>query len=204
MNWSQDVMAQECGLSLTTIHNLEKGFRSTRSSEEIRKKLEDKGFEFFGRKGISLREDTHRTYEGRDGCQKFCENLLSTAKENGGEIIAVFRSVEILVRSLGVSNFHELGRLEELSQYATVKCLLTDATNPSLTIPFFQFKAVSQYTHSLQSFITYGNNYAVIITKDGVEPFYYVAHDVAQAQNDRKEFALRWQNGLSLASSHRS
>jgi len=91
MNWSQDVMAQECGLSLTTIHNLEKGFKSTRSSEEIRKKLEDKGFEFFGRKGISLREDTHRTYEGRDGCQKFCENLLSTAKQNGGEIIAVFR-----------------------------------------------------------------------------------------------------------------
>ena len=135
IDWSQEALAEASGLSPTTIHNLEKGKLSHRSTIPVRKALENKGFEFFGTNGLNRRTDESRTYEGVNSQEEFFEDIFATAKESGGEIVAIYKSSETLARSLGVTNFNNLECLELLSKFAKVKCLISDVRNSSLLIP---------------------------------------------------------------------
>ena len=198
LEWTQDMLAQETGLSSNTIHSLENGHITVRSSMEVRKTLENRGFEFFGKNGLSRRTTLTRSYEGADSCEKFFEDMLATAKEKGGEINAIYRTSEGLARSLGIGKDDNLERLERLSKFVVVKCLLADPLHSSLAIPFFQFRATSHRPAGPWSTLTCGDKHAIVLTKDRAEFAFVVMHSTDIAQTDRKEFVALWDSALPL------
>jgi len=102
LDWSQDALAHASGLSAATIHNLEKGYLSPRSSIEVRRVLEEEGFEFHGQTGIERYGDESRIFRGPNSTGLFLEDVLSTVKKRDGEITAIFKSKENFTRSLGI------------------------------------------------------------------------------------------------------
>lgn len=120
MDWTRDTLAQEAGISKTTIRNLEDGKVSYRSSETIRLVFENKGFKFHGKKGLSHQSTEVRSYEGPDACNDFYDDLLKTIRKNDGKIGAIFTCYEQLNRCLDIANPVGLDRLEQLAKFATI------------------------------------------------------------------------------------
>ncbi|MGB9154141.1 MAG: helix-turn-helix transcriptional regulator [Alphaproteobacteria bacterium] len=203
LNWSQDELAQETGLSLATIHNLEKGHISYRSLGEIRKTFENKGFEFSGKNGLSRRLDEHRSYFGADGTNEFYDDMLTVAKETNGEIVAIFPTQEMLARSLGVTRDGSLERLEQLSKFATIKCLLSNAHNTTLFIPSIQCRAIPKHPFAPFSSFVYGNKTALVAT-NGIDLTYFVMTSVSIAQDAFKTFAADWNTAAPIISPARA
>ncbi len=201
LNWSQDVLAQEAGLSLNTIHSLEKGF-SSRSVTLVRKILEKKGIEFFGSHGISRRGDDSVTYSGSEGASKFYDDMLATAKEHGGEMIACFKTAEIMARSLNATDKNNQKHLEQLSKFASVKCLLSENVLSPFMVSLFEYKATAQpHIRWPLSIIACGNKHAVILSQNGTDFFYYVSKDIESVQKEYAFFAPLWNEAWSLPNS---
>jgi transcriptional regulator with XRE-family HTH domain len=198
MDWTQMMLAQESGLSHNTICSLEKGHQSIRSLLDVRKTFEERGFEFIGMTGLMRRTaDESRIYEGADACDRFYDDLLTTIKERGGEVAAIFKSQEFLTRSLGIEDHDQRERLEMLSKHATtIKCLFTDARHSSLSIPSFEFRAMPHPYAPLASFI-YGDKSAYIAT-DTVGFVYMVMKSVDRTKNNWKNFRPRWDSAVPL------
>ena len=199
LSWSQDMLAIESGVGINTINKYEKGEEITYSRlSKIRQSLEDKDIEFFGENGVSRRTDSHRIYKGADSCDSFYEEMLSAAKTKGGEIVAIYRTAEALAQSLGAANNASLERLEQLSKYAKVKCLLSDAAHSTLVIPSFEFRAVPQHPPGFWSSMTCGNKHAIVATKDGVDFVFFVMTSFDFAQADRTAFWPRWDSAVPV------
>jgi DNA-binding XRE family transcriptional regulator len=198
LDWTQDALAQASGLSLNTIHSLENGHLSLRSSMTVRKALECKGFEFFGTNGLCRRTDESRIYEGTGSCDKFYDDMLATARDKGGEIAAVFWSQDMLAKSLGVGNSNQLERLEQLGRCARVKCLLIDAIGLPLDMPFFEFRTMTNYHGFPFPTFTYDDKTAIVLSKGGADFTYFVAQSIDIAQAGLKEFTRLWNSALPL------
>ena len=197
LDWSQDALAQASGLSLGTIYSLENGHKSLRSSMEVRKTLERKGFEFTGTNGLSRRLDEHASYCGPDAGDRFYEDVLATVKEKGGELSAITKTQEMLAGILGVTDYAKLDRMKRLSEATKVKCLVADPHNSSLAIPFFQIRVVAKQPLAPFSSFVYGNKTA-LIAKDGVDFLYFVMTSAGITQNSLNDFASYWRAAMPL------
>ena len=197
LDWSQDILAQEAGVSPATIYNFEKGHQSYSSSRKIREALERKGFEFIGTKGLNRCEETRTFYEGPDSCDRFYEDMLATAKHCNGEVAAIYRTSEQFARSLGVTDFSNLERLEKLSKLARVKCLLSDARDTTLLIAAFQFKAIPQHPFEPLAIFICGDKYTIVIT-NGREFSFYVMKSADRANAEMLQFTRHWNVALPL------
>jgi DNA-binding XRE family transcriptional regulator len=197
LDMTQDDLAQACGLSLNTIHSLENGHLSIRSLAVVKKTLESKGFEFYGKNGLSLQTDETRTYEGEGSWDKFYDDLLTTAKDKGGEVVIICKSHEILAHCVGATKTN-LVRLQELSKFATIKCILTKTQNSPLFIPFFECKGLTNYRGYPWTMITFGDKTAIILTKNGVQFSYVVIKSIDTAQEGYLDFEFLWNAAIPL------
>lgn len=199
LDWSQDVLAKESGLSLATIHNLEKGNISAKSSGEIRKIFENKGFEFHGNTGVNRRCEETMTFHGRDSIEKFYEEMLMTLKEKNCSVAAVFKSQERLACCLGATKTSGLERLQEISKHAPVKCLLTDARQSSPFIPWFQFRTFNQHQIIPWSTFIYDNKSVLVLTANRVDFTFFVIKSVDSAKDGLKEFDQHWDTAFPFS-----
>lgn len=197
LEWSQETLAQEAGLSLATIYNLEKGHQSLRSSQGIRKAFENKGFEFSGTNGVSRRLEEHTNYGGPEGADKFYEDLLATARDQDSDIVAMFASQEDFAKALGVDPMGSLSRLEELSKQARIKCLLWDIRKSGLFIPYFEFRAATTKRKlSPFSLVSYGRKTALIAFDNDFT--YFVMTSAVIANDTVKDFMIDWDAALPI------
>jgi len=197
LNWSQETLAVESGLSLATIYNLEKGHLSPRSSTELRKAFENKGIEFTGRNGLSRRLDDFRNYHGSEGTEQFAADLLSVAADAEREFIAVFRSQEAFAKALGVDPSGNLDRLEQLNKRVNVKCLLSDIQNSGLFIPCFHFRAIAKSPLGPFSIFVYGNKLALI----GANSYgftYLVLNSVEMSREAFDTYSAEWDSAVPI------
>lgn len=197
--WSQKELATVSGVSLNTINKIESGESITFGKlSKIRNSLENMSIEFLGRAGVTRHSNETKIYEGPNSCDLFYGDMLATAKEKGGEIVAVHKTPEMLARSLGVANFANLERVENLRKYANIKCLVSDAQNSSLPIPSIQFRAVPRHPTGVWSTFTCGDKHAIVITKDGAEFTFFVMKSVDISLVERKDFTSHWNASLPL------
>ena len=180
---------------------LRTGIYPPRSSIEVRKVLENKGFDFIGTNGLSRRSDEYKAYNGTDGRDKFYDDVLATVKEKGGEIVAIFETQEYLADALGITNHANLERLERLSKFAKVRCLISDLSNSSLSIPYFQFGMIPKHPFAPFSSFTYGNKSA-LLARNGADYFYFVMTSVDIAQDRFKSFARDWDAAVPFVVPH--
>lgn len=199
LDWTQDELAQASGVSPKTIAKLEGGENITLTRLlDIRKSLEGEGIEFLGNKGVIRNTDKPIIYSGPEGCEQFYEDMLVTAKEKGGEIIAVYETSNLLARSLGIADDSNLERLTSLSKYASIKCLLTDARQASLTIPCVEFRAIAPQ-QGIWSVFQCGDRHTLVYTRGNGDFWFYGLKSIDIALAETKLFTTLWNNGLPLA-----
>jgi len=198
MEWTRTTLAKESGVSPATIRNLERGKMSLRSAEDVRAALEKNGFHFHGKSGLSHQSNESRVYNGPHSREEFHEDLLTTVKEKGGEIDAIFETQAHLARAFGVTDYGRLDRLEQLGELATVKCLLADARQLPFSVPTIEFRASTLIRISPMASLVYGDKTAAVMT-DGVSFTFHVTKDVGIAQNGLKQFASGWKTASPVA-----
>ena len=199
MDWSQDALATECGLSLATIHNLEKGHVSMRSMIEVRRALENNGFEFLGSQGINRRSNEIRSYVGADSCDQFFDDVLRTIQETHSEIYAQFPSQEMLAYALGATNPKKRERLEQLAALTSVKCLLSQAHQSSLCIPCFEFRALTNFQGFSYPTLTMHDKTVIAVPQSGNKFVFSIIISMDVAARGRTEFEQLWNAAIPLS-----
>ena len=197
MGWTREYLAEEAGVSTGTIRNIEDGKVSPRSVEPIRLVFESKGFKFYGRHGLSRQPSETKTFAGPDSCDEFYQELLSIAKQKGGEIVAIFRTQQQLARALGVTDFTRHERLEQLAKHAVIKCLLSEDRELAFNLASIHFRATPHNPFGPMAQIVYGDT-TIIIVGNGREFFFHITKSVETANSGLKDFASRWEAALPL------
>jgi transcriptional regulator with XRE-family HTH domain len=197
---TQEQLADVSHISSGTINKFEKGDSITLDKlHSIRVVLEKKGIEFIGVEGVLRRNTSVRTYTGEAGQEFFYEDLLSTLKEKGGNVTAIFDTQESIAFALGVTNRTQTRRFERLSNMAEVNCLLFNANRSSAFISSFQFRATARNSHQPFFQIIYGNKVAIIVT-DGKEITYVVLESASTAQFNTELFEADWVSAIPVGS----
>lgn len=199
LDWTRDDLALASCVSPKTVAKLEKGEKiSLARLIEIRRSLEKEGVEFVGNRGVVLNNHEAKKYSGPEGTEQFYEDMLVAAKEHGGEMFAIYKTSEQMAASLGVANHANLERLDNLSKYADVRCLLTDARNSSLVVPSIQMRATATPPIGIWSTLQCGNKHAFIFMINQSEFWYYVITSTDISLGERIHFSEMWDNALPL------
>lgn len=198
LGWSQDEMADKAGLSPTTICNLEKARNldkcqiTLRSVIEVRRAFERHGLEFLDGDGVRRRTEEVTIYARPDSCDSFFEDILETAEEHQGEIVAVARSQEMLCQALGSGGADQSERLRELAEAAPIKCLLSETQPIPLMTDACQFRISPKYHVGAASYLVCGDKYAVILAEGRGMFKFVVFKSVFMAQTARHDFLPLW------------
>jgi transcriptional regulator with XRE-family HTH domain len=206
LEWTQDDLAKESGVSEGTVIKLERGEKiSDEGLEKILQKFEHERIEFVGTKGvIHHTQNSPRTFDGVNAPNEFYDCILASAEEKGGEILAIYPTTEMMARSLGIVNFKNLERLDRLRRYASIKCLLTDVKDSSLAMPSVQFRAIPQALFGFWPTFVCGDKSAIILTRDGEHFAYMVVDSLDTALLEAKKFSLCWDSGIPLGTKEAS
>lgn len=89
LDWTQQDLADACGLSKTAINNFEKSHSDikTESLRAIRLAFESADIEFTPQNGLRKREDSIEIFKGDTILDTLFEDILATTKDNESEIL---------------------------------------------------------------------------------------------------------------------
>ena len=145
LNWSQDDLAAAANLSRTTIRSVETGCAVRAGNiNEIHKAFEKNGIEFLDDEGVKRQPEYMRTYSGPNSCDRFFHDLIKTVKEKSGDVMCHIESQDMLLKLCGTPRRNNLERLEQVQEVADVKCLLSNAVKPPVSLPSFQIRVMPQ------------------------------------------------------------
>lgn len=197
LGWSRSDFAEKAGLSLNTIRNLEAGNISPRSATNlsIRNVFEKAGLEFIEGEGVRFRLDGIRMITGLHSCDVFYEELLATAQQDGGEILAIFQTCDMMMEACDGSESGS-SRWTEIAQVVPVKCLVSEEEK-------LGHAALVEGTLEIRSFnaplagpiysVIYGDNQALVVPDDVYGFRYIVIQSSRIARCCRTRFHAMWQ-----------
>lgn len=198
LGWLQDDLAEASGLSISTIRSLETGYISLRSAKEVRKAFEKSGLEFTEGDGIKRRDDQIKVYRGPDSCDKFFDDMLQTIKKDGGDVLCIIKSQDIMMQSCGITNNDNIDRLEFLSQMTDVKGLVCDTSAPAFFVPSLELRITSKHHVGPYPCYIYGDKYAQVVHEGRMNFSFVVLNIPHVAHNYRSHFLSLWDNALPL------
>jgi DNA-binding XRE family transcriptional regulator len=198
LGWSQDEMAGKAGLSPTTICNLERARNldkcqiTLRSVIEVRRTFARHGLEFIDGEGVRRRTEDVTIYTRPDSCDRFFDDILRTAEDHDGEIVAVARSQHLLCQALGAEGAGQPERLRELAAAAPIKCLLSESSSVPFMIDACQFRISPKYHVGAASYLVCGDRYAIILAEGRGLAKFVVFKSAFMAQAARHDFLPLW------------
>ena len=195
---SQEELASQTGLSITTIRKIENGEISPRSAtiNAIRCAVENAGWEFIYPEGIRRRQNNMIIYDGINSTDLFFDDMLDTVKKKGGEIYGSFVSQDMFFQSIGAHDKNYTGNLAKLNEAACIKGLVSEQNGISVLLPHCQFRTAQKRHMNAIPYFIYGDKQAVVIP-DGKEHFqYYVIRNMAMAQKYRMHFLDLWNEAI--------
>jgi transcriptional regulator with XRE-family HTH domain len=200
LDWSRGDLSKLTQVSLNTIRNLESGDMSTRitTMNVIQEALENTGIEFTEGNGVRNSNDTIHIFQGPDSCEEFCEDMLLTIKRNKGKIFCVFKSKDLLSRFCR-PNYAGSNRLELLSDLTEIKCLLSEAPEPSFDLPSMEIRMILRQQIGACSYFVYGNKHALVLLEDRETFKFVVFHSYGIAEDYKKYFIEQWNLALQFS-----
>jgi transcriptional regulator with XRE-family HTH domain len=200
IKWSQGELAEATKLSPNTIYNLERGDAiSLPKLRQVQRALENIGFEFNDNQSIKRRTDDARTYEGIGSNDLFYDDLLTTLKVSGGDVAVVIKSQDALIKVLGISDRQRLERMDQISKYAKIKCLLWETEHYSLFLKDCEVKVTSNPPYCPLYCFLYGAKTAVVFGKDR-EYCYQVFNSADINRKNRDYFDCCWKTSIPISS----
>ncbi|MDF3047758.1 MAG: hypothetical protein K0R73_876 [Candidatus Midichloriaceae bacterium] len=192
LGWTQKQLAEATGLATATILSIENktSNMSEASAELIFKALTDGGVHFIGDTGVSLAEANFKIYEGKEGFQRFYDELYEGLKVNGGIIrvsgVDEDRFAEYLGREF--TNNH-IERVKALDAVA-VKAIISDRIE-NTKLPYVSYKVMQSAFFTPIPMYIYGDMTAHILWEPELKVVCIFNKDLAKAQ--ALQFELIWE-----------
>ena len=197
LEWSQEDLAKNTGLSLSTIRSFENGMSPRASTlRQICKTLERSGIEFTEGGGVKPRSDYVRMYMGHDSCNQFFEDVIQTIQEQRGDIVCVAQSQNMMIQSLGLSPQKRFEYLEALGKITSIKCIVPDAV-PASQVPTIQFRTLPKHYTGPWSYYVFGDKYAHIL-QEGSSFCFVVFHKPIAAHDYHNHFLALWNQAMPI------
>ncbi len=198
LDWSQEYLAAVSGLSIATISNMERGNLSLRSVGEVQRIFEGAGIEFLGDDGVRRCSRLIQTFDGVTSCEKFLDDMLRTLKEKGGDVIAVFKSQDMIARSLGVTPSSGVRQIKSLHDAAKMHFLVSEISDVLFLVPLFEFRTVGRRSITPVPYYVYGDKHALVIMEGVGAPRFHVMQSVSVTQSCRNHFLSLWNDAAPL------
>ncbi len=200
LDWSQDRLAEACGLSIATIRKIESGHISPRDSttSSIEKAFEAAGLEFLGADGVRRKPEDMVVYHGHDGTVAFFDDVYQTVSKRGGEIVVVCVSEHQFADALDDYLAVHVARMKAIQDKVSVKCIITDKTDYT-PADYCEYRHITKaYVESVPFYI-YGNNYAILLFDADPSPKIIVHKSALLAEAYRRQFASMWEKATILS-----
>jgi len=131
------------------------------------------------------------TYQGREGAVAFFNDIMQTIRKRSGDVLIV-ASCESALPNPCENGGHGLDRLLSLNGATEIKCILTDASEPPLSTPRFEFRFISKHYVDPIPFFVYGDKYALMTQNGSAFPKFIVVQSPATAEASRRHFLSMW------------
>lgn len=198
LDWSQDDLANQSGLSVNTIRKLELGYISPRgrTSNAIRRAFENNGLEFLEPDGVRHRPEDITIYQGLDGLQAFFDDVYHFARKNGGELLCVCASEKPYIGPTDCDIHIE--RMTKIKDTVSAKCILTGDDTKVYCTSYSEYRQLSKHYVNSVPFYVYDDKYAFFVFEADPSPKIIVTRSPVVSQAFRLQFYSMWDKATPL------
>lgn len=196
LNWTQQDLADNAGMSKTAINNFERGTNDVRTESllSIRDAFERHEIEFIGDYGVQQSRDTVKLLKGRDALPLLWDDIFETMKNTGGEVLIANlderRSQEAHAEKLK-------DHLSRLTRHGiTERLLVCEGDSYFLQpAPYYRWLRSDVFQAGMTSFI-YNGKVALQLWQ---EAMIIVIQSTAAHDAEKMRFEELWQNAMHTA-----
>lgn len=198
LDWSQEDLAMAANLSIATIRKLELGGISPRSSTTnvLRASFEEAGVEFIDSEGVRRRQEEIKTYQGQGGCRCFIEDVVSTTKKSGSELMVVASSEPALAGLFGAEAILSIEKTITLQEDISARIILIDAYDLPISTPRLAYRSISSNYVDPMPFCVYGDKYALVAASGGGVGKIVVVQSSVAAKASKRQFESMWEKAM--------
>ncbi|MDD3181333.1 MAG: hypothetical protein PHD48_00780 [Alphaproteobacteria bacterium] len=176
LDWSTNELAKITGLTVNGINKIERGHVGAHkaSLDKIQSVFEEAGLEFLPGSGVRRRDRIVETYEGEGVNQRLLDDIYSTLKDTGGEVLIANVDESKTVDHLTKQTIEQ--HLDRLKKANITERLLVRKGDVNFLAPPEFYHAIPEEYFSPYQFYVYGQKLAlmsrtpmpkVIIINDG-------------------------------------
>lgn len=191
INWAQQDLADQTGLSKTAIANVESGkHRPTeKNMHNIIDAFDRNGVEFIDG-GVRQKKDLIRIFEGENSIMNFFDDIYLTMRKKGGEILISGSDERDFAKRLGEKNrIIHIDRMEKLNNYKC-KCLIKESDQNDISVSYAEYRKIPDDMFSNVPFYIYGSKLAIILWNNDAKVILIDDHDLMEAY--KKQFEVIW------------
>lgn len=198
LDWSQDQLAESCGLSIATIRKIECGHISPRNSTMggIQHALESAGLEFIEPNGVRQRPEEITVYEGREGIRRFYKEI-EDASEKGDDIVQVWPSSKGFENIVGEDIDLHVSAMMKLKEFVPHKCIFTKVPSAPPR-PWCEHRFLSKEFVDSVPFFVFNDKYVIVSFADERHPRIIAIQSRAAAASFRQQFYSMWEKAVPL------
>ncbi len=191
LGWTQQDLADACGLSKTAINNFEKGHSDIKneSLKAIRMSFESADVEFIGQDGIRKKTEHVQTLKGSNAFINLLDDIYETLRSSGGEVLIS----NVNKRTTNQAPRQKLAQhLERLRRHnVEERVLCTEGTISSLTsIDHCRWTPKTSEAAGMATFI-YGHKVAFELWEQSM---IIIVNSRETCNSERRRFEHLWAN----------
>ena len=192
LNWSQTDLAEQTGISTTSIGAIENGHTKPRENtiRKIQEVFETAGIEFIDG-GVRVRNNNIKVFQGRARFADFYEDIHKTLSKNPGPVYVSNADERKFERWLGADNVQlHIERMQNIAGI-TYEILIQEGDNYTLaSSSYAKYRWQPKELFSSIPFYIYGDKLAIIIFDN--EPTVIVLNYPVIASAYKKQFEGIW------------
>ncbi len=200
INWAQQDMADETGLSKTAIANIESGkHRPTeKNMQNIISAFDRNGVEFIDG-GVRQKQNLLRVLEGYKGIRQFYDDVYLVASRIGGEFLVYGVDEEKFTEAAFNAGVNELyrERMASIKENISFKVLIGESDQNENAAEHCEYKKLPDHMMFPDApFYIYGDNLALIVWRNPPKVIIISDQDLVEAY--KRQFGFLWKNAKTV------
>lgn len=192
LDWTTADLAKQSGLTVNGINKIERGHvvPQKETLEAIQRVFELAGLEFLPNSGFKKKERIVQIFEGSDAFQNLFDDIYSTLRDNGGEVLVTGGDAEHFVQDVGKDMLET--HIMKLLRFNIRERLLFKEGYISPVNPPENYHWIPEKYYSPDSLYIYGQKLALVCCQ--VPQKVIIINDERFAESVKKIFEFVWDN----------
>ncbi len=192
LDWTIEDLAKITGLNKDSIKNAERRYTQPRSKtmQIIRSAFEQAGIEFLPGSGLRLQNEIAQVLEGIDGIEQFLDDVYSTMRRIGGEIMVSGVDEKQFIKDRSPESIQNHRQRMESLKNISFKVLISESDPNPAAERYIEYRMIPAAMFASVPFYLYGSKLGIIIWGNPTKIILHRQEDLAVAF--RKQFELVW------------